>query len=146
MIDVKLPDLPGRIKVIRKILRYFHPDIVHMFTIPQFAYYPFLCSINNKCKCDWIIDIRSPPLQMNPLPNWLKPLKSLQTSIKQVGFTCVASHVKSSASAYFSCLYKPLYEVPLGVDIQHLPQKVLTPAVYQPVKRLLYLLKLRYKD
>lgn len=121
--EVGKSTLIERVKFVRQVIDEFKPDIIHMFTMPNFSMYPYLCSSLGRHKPKWLIDVRSPPLRQKPQPIILKPIRFLLNLINQSGFYCITSHVLQSAKDSFSFVYKPLCEVRLGVDFDAIRKK-----------------------
>ncbi len=128
-----------RVKILQKTIREFGPDIVHMFPVRDFAKYPFLCSgLRLHGKPKWLIDVRSPPLREKPLPRIFYPVKKFRDCARQAGFSCITTHVLSSAHLFFHKVFKPLYEVPFGVDLKKIKQKVVGTADKIACNRFVY--------
>ncbi len=121
--EYKNKTLSEKIKIIRHAIKTLQPDIVHMFKINRFYVYPFFCTVANGHKPKWLIDVRSPPVSGTKKTVFSHATDPVKNFIKQAGFTAISSHVLKSAQDFFYLVYKPVYEVPLGVAYDKIKKK-----------------------
>ncbi|WP_084813489.1 glycosyltransferase family 4 protein [Desulfogranum japonicum] len=103
-----------RFYTIRRVLKSFSPDIVHVFTFAGFGLIPFL-SLGIK-RPKYVCDIRSPLVWKGIM----RKIIQSKSNLERKGYDLIFSHSELSAKTVFG-KEVPVTVVPPGVDLLSIP-------------------------